>query len=138
MTSIDERYGSSGRSSSASSNSSANRAAIWVAALVLLLVVAIWVSQLIAGGAHTSTVSSDTVRVQVVSDSRVDYDFRVTAPPGTPLVCALEARDRLESVVGWNVVEVPPSVAPSQVVHAEIRTVGLTSTVIVKQCWTPQ
>jgi len=79
------------------------------------------------------------------TDSTVaEVDFQVTREPGNPVKCAVKALDSKFAVVGWKVVDVPPSAADGTADGG--RTVAQRVTVLTESesvsglvdgCWIP-
>ena len=80
-------------------------AAAGVAAVVIAWVV--WVGLL---GPSASLETKDVGYV-ATSDDAGEVRWQLTAPADTPVSCALKAVSEKHAVVGWLVVEVPPSIA---------------------------
>ncbi|KAA9152207.1 DUF4307 domain-containing protein [Microbacterium lushaniae] len=73
-----------------------------------------------------------------VADERtVTVVFQITAPPGAPVACALEAQDEEHGVVGWRIVEYPAADEHERAFTETIPTVALATTGLVNSCWVP-
>jgi hypothetical protein len=71
-----------------------------------------------------------------VADRRtVTVSFQFSAPPGVTIACALEAQDEDHGIVGWRIVQYPPSEARAQSFTETIPTVALATTGLVNSCW---
>jgi hypothetical protein len=73
-----------------------------------------------------------------------EVDFQVTREPGTAVQCAIKALDSKYAVVGWKVVDIPPTEANgtpdggrtvSQ--RVAVRTESLSVSGLVDSCWIP-
>jgi hypothetical protein len=125
---LDERYGRSRGS---------NRKGRWVfgsVAAAFLLVLTAWVvwGGLLAPGA--SIEATDTGHT-VVDDSVVNVDFTLTVDPNTPAKCAVQALDADFAVVGWRIIDVPPSSEHVRALSADVRTTQLAVSGLIYRCW---
>ncbi|QUY62144.1 DUF4307 domain-containing protein [Gulosibacter molinativorax] len=84
-----------------------------------------------------TTIESQTARFSPISDTEASIQARVSVQPGTPLACAFEAQNDMKAVVGYEVVELPPSAEPHQVVNLTLRTTQRADNVSVRECWIP-
>lgn len=110
---------------------------IWmVVGIFVIAVVAFWATTTV-GPVSSSAIRADTVRFSIVDSANVSFDYRITAPAGTEVTCAIEIRDEQQAVVGWDIVDVPPSEEPSQVLNVQVRTTKAGTTALVKECWLP-
>ncbi|GAA3761124.1 hypothetical protein GCM10022240_12090 [Microbacterium kribbense] len=71
----------------------------------------------------------------VVDARTVTVSFQTTAPAGSTIVCVLEADDEDHGVVGWKVIELPPSRAHTQAFTETIPTLAKATTGLVNTCW---
>lgn len=152
---LDDRYGRAPRSrrrardgwggddARPSAGSEGERARRWgwmrwgaVVAALTIVVVGFWALTQAQQGA-TSTLSTNVVNFRVPDDARIEADIAITVQPGTALACALEATNAQHLVVGWNVIDVPPSDANTTMLTTEVRTTQRAETVVVKSCWIP-
>jgi hypothetical protein len=107
--------------------------AIAAAAGVALVVIAwvVWVGLL---GPSASIETKDVGYVAVTEDTG-EVRWQLTAPSDTPVTCALKAVSEKHAVVGWLVVEVPPSTETTRVLRATLRTSEPTVSGSVYRCW---
>lgn len=132
MTSaLDERYGTS---------RSRRRSHWWggiVAGVLVVLVIAFWALTTYGPNA-TLSANYDVVNFAVADDgASVDVDYMVTVDPSTHVACAIEATSKQSAVVGWVVVDLPPTETATRGGTELISTVQEASTVVVKECWIP-
>ncbi|WP_461174307.1 DUF4307 domain-containing protein [Arthrobacter sp. Z1-9] len=73
-----------------------------------------------------------------------EVDFQVTREPGTSVQCAVKALDSKYAVVGWKVVDIPPSQADGTAdggrtvsQRVPVRTESLSVSGVVDSCWIP-
>lgn len=100
-----------------------------------LVVVVVGVIAWMTFGNPTNSVSADATSYTVVDKRVVDITFQLTAPPGSRVVCALEADDEQHGIVGWRIVEYPATPTHARTVTESIPTVGLATTGLVNTCW---
>ncbi|WP_110589443.1 DUF4307 domain-containing protein [Microbacterium suaedae] len=79
-------------------------------------------------------VDVDDLGYEVTSERAVEVSFRVTSASGTAVVCILEALDESFGVVGWEIVELPPSDSIAADHTRTIRTVDTATTGYVNSC----
>jgi hypothetical protein len=72
---------------------------------------------------------------QVHDDSSVTVRWNLTVDPGMPTSCALQALNSRFGVVGWKVIEVPPSDARTRTLTEDLRTTELAETGLIYRCW---
>lgn len=84
-----------------------------------------------------NSVDYDTTAYEVDPPHRVTVHFQVTARPGTPVACTVEALDTEHGVVGWRVVEYPAADATTQKFDVTVPTVAEATTGLASHCWIP-
>jgi len=82
-----------------------------------------------------NSVDADTTSFEVVDEHAVSLGFQITAPPGAPVACAIEAQDHEHGVVGWRIVELPASDLHARAFRERIPTTALATTGFVNSCW---
>ncbi|WP_127475798.1 DUF4307 domain-containing protein [Microbacterium sulfonylureivorans] len=82
-----------------------------------------------------NAVDADATGFEVIDGHSVALTFQVTAPPGRPIACAIEAQDEEHGVVGWRVVEIPASDSHSRAFREVIPTTAEATTGFVNSCW---
>lgn len=126
---LDERYG---RSPHAKKR---QRRLGWIAGGAFALVFCAWVvwAALDAVGPASLEVR-DTAHV-VVDERTVAVTFELSVATGTPSYCAVQALNDTFAVVGWKVVEIPPSGQRTRTFTETVRTTELASTGLIYRCW---
>ncbi|MET4638977.1 DUF4307 domain-containing protein [Mycetocola sp. 2940] len=76
----------------------------------------------------------DTAHV-VVDERTVTVTFELSVATGTPSYCAVQALNDTFAVVGWKVVEIPPSGQRTRTFTETVRTTELASTGLIYRCW---
>lgn len=90
---------------------------------------------LFSGWQAASTIEFRVLAYSVIDDRTVEVDFEVTAPPGSEVVCALEALSESHAQLGWKVHELPVSEQRTRRFTDTLVTTGPATTGIVKSCW---
>ena len=72
---------------------------------------------------------------EVVDDRTVTVEWRLTVPPGTPAKCAVQAMNGRYEVVGWKIVDVPPSDQRTRLLSEQLQTTGRAETGLIYRCW---
>jgi hypothetical protein len=128
MTDLDARYG---RTPGAHRR---RRVVAIVAAAAVAVVVTAWVAW--AGLlSPAATVEVSTTGYEHGHDSVIVH-YRLTTDAGTASTCAVEALDEGFGVVGWRVVDVPPSAQRSRLLSTEVRISQPATTGLICRCWT--
>lgn len=69
------------------------------------------------------------------TETDVTISWELTVPAGAASSCALQALNETFAVVGWKVVEVPPSDARTRQLEHTIRTSEPAVTGLIYRCW---
>lgn len=126
---LDQRYGRTPRRASRSR---------WWAVAVGAGFVAVLVAWLIWGGllGRPAQIESRDVGYVISDDGRqVDVRWRLTVEPGTTTRCALQALSDSFAIVGWRIVELPPSEQRTRELRETVRTVEEPDTGLIHSCW---
>ncbi len=102
-----------------------------------LAFVAVFSAWLVWGGllgAPAQFETEDTAHT-VVSDSVTEVTWRFTVQPGTAASCAVHALNSTFAIVGWVVVDVPPSSERSRLITQTVRTTEKAVTGLIYRCW---
>ena len=134
-TSLANRYGAKKRRLSPK----ATRAAIGLALAAGIGFLA-WVTT----SNSLSGVTFKDVGYSTTDATLAEVDFQVTREPGKPVKCAVKALDSKFAVVGWKVVDIPPSVADGTAdggrtvaQRVTLRTESESVSGVVDSCWIP-
>lgn len=91
-----------------------------------------------------SNVSFKDIGYVTADATLAEVDFQVTREPGTAVQCAIKALDSKFAVVGWKVVDIPPSEAEDTAdggrtvsQRVSVRTESLSVSGVVDSCWIP-
>lgn len=111
----------------------------WIAfasAAALLVLVAAWAVW--AGGANPSpALDLQNTGYQLLGADQVSVRYELTVDPGTAVQCAVQALDVHFEVVGWKVVDIPPSDKRTRAFVDTVRTVSPANTGLIYRCWLP-
>lgn len=91
-----------------------------------------------------SGVTFKDVGYSTTDSTLAEVDFQVTREPAKPVKCAVKALDSKFAVVGWKVVDVPPSAADGTpdggrtvAQRVTLRTESASVSGVVDSCWIP-
>lgn len=91
---------------------------------------------LLFGGWHsTSSIEFRDLSYDVVDARTVRVDFEVTAPPGSPVACAVEALSPSYATVGWKILELPVSEQRTRRFTETLVTSYEATTGALRSCW---
>ncbi|WP_336993044.1 DUF4307 domain-containing protein [Leucobacter sp. VD1] len=124
--SLEDRYGTGRRRS-------IDRRFAWIAAALLVLAGIGFL--LFSGWQSTNRVSWQDIGFTRDSDFALDVKFEVTAPPSTPVACAVEALNTSKATVGWKVVELPVTAEPTHTIVTRLITTNPATAASVRDCW---
>ena len=71
------------------------------------------------------------------TDTSITVQWEVSAPPGTAVECALQALNSSFGIVGWTIVEIPPSTDRTRAFAQTVRTSEPAVTGLPYRCWLP-
>jgi hypothetical protein len=106
---------------------------IAAAAGVLVVVVAwvVWAGLL----SPTASLESRDVGYVTRDDASVDIRFEVSTAPGTAVSCALQALNQEFAIVGWRIVDLPPSDLRTRSFDENVRVSEPAVTGLIYRCW---
>jgi hypothetical protein len=108
----------------------------WFAGTAALFVVVfgawLWWGGLASPGAQ---LEARDAGYEVIDDRNVTVEWRLTVEPGTAASCAVQALNDAYGVVGWKVVEVPPSETRTRLLSEQLRTTAPATTGLIYRCW---
>ncbi|WP_125100283.1 DUF4307 domain-containing protein [Leucobacter chromiireducens] len=123
---LDDRYGTGRRRSF-------DRRFAWGAVIVLLLAGVGYL--LFSGWQNTNQVSAQDIGYTAESELVLNAKFEVTAPPQTPVACAVEALNTSKATVGWKIVELPLTDQRTHTVTTRLVTTNPATAVTTRACW---
>ena len=101
---------------------------------VFAVVLVAWVVWASLDATGSSMQTRDVAHV-ITSDTSVDVTFELTTEPGSTTYCAVQALNERFAVVGWKVIEVPPSDSRTRTLTESLRTTELPNTGLIYRCW---
>jgi len=127
-TDLDARYGRTPK------GRGRDRRLLWIVASGFALVLVAWVVWAGLDGAAPQLEARDT-RHSIIDEHSVSVTFEVSMPTGSSASCAVEALNQNFTIVGWKVVDLPPSDRYTRSVTEIIRTSELSNTGLIYRCW---
>ena len=125
---LDDRYGRTPGSTRR------DRRLRWIAAGVFAVVLTAWVVWAGLDGVGPSIEARDT-RHQIIDDNSISVTFEVSLPTGTASSCAVQALNETFTVVGWKVIDLPPSERYTRSLTEIVHTTELSNTGLIYRCW---
>ncbi|MER3389658.1 MAG: DUF4307 domain-containing protein [Microcella sp.] len=127
---LDERYGRTVGSERRT------RRILIIGAIALAGVLTAWV---VWGGLSGTSATLETRELGYAdaTDMSITVQWEVSAPPGTPVQCALQALNSSFGIVGWRIVEIPPSEERTRAFAQTIQTSEPAVTGLPYRCWLP-
>ncbi|MCY7412258.1 MAG: DUF4307 domain-containing protein [Salinibacterium sp.] len=128
VTNLDERYGRSPRISRR------NRLVGIVTAAAFALVFGAW---LLWAGLLQSPAQLEVrdTGFLILDDRAISVRWEVSTNPGTEVMCAVQALNSSFGIVGWTILEIPPSDQRTRVLTDTLRTSELAVTGLIYRCW---
>ena len=126
--SIDSRYGRTPR------RRRRGRLVAVLAAIFVVVVVVAWVIWVGLFGPGASLENRD-LGYKLVGSDTVDVHSEVTVDAGRTVSCAVQALAEDFSIVGWKVIDLPPSDQRTRQFHTELRTTEPAVTGLIYRCW---
>lgn len=127
---LDERYG---RTADAEQRT---RRLMTIAGVIFAVVFTAWV---VWGGLSGTNAELETRELGYanVSETSIDVRWEVSVTPGTEVSCAIQALNESFGIVGWRIIDVPPSTERTRVLIETLRTAELPVTGLPYECWLP-
>ena len=127
-TAIEERYGRS------PARRRRTRIIAAVAGAGVLVVVVAWVVWAGLFGPDASLGTRD-LGYSLIGDDAVEVQYEVTTEAGSSVSCALQALNSTFAIVGWKIVELPPSEQGTRQFRETLRTSEPAVTGLIYRCW---
>lgn len=127
-TNLDSRYGR------IPTRSGRDRRNLFILALALIVSFGAW---LVWTGQDGSTPQIDASDVghRIIDANTASVTFSVSMPAGTRSSCAVEALNETFTIVGWKVIDLPPSKRFTRTITQIVRTTELGNTGLIYRCW---
>lgn len=127
-TALDERYG---RTPARRRRRTLLGVAAAAGMLATTIAWVVWVGLFEPG----ASIESRDLGFAIEDDGAVDVRFEVSAEPGADVSCALQALDERFTIVGWRVVDLPPSEQRTRVFTERVHTASDPVTGLIYRCW---
>jgi hypothetical protein len=85
--------------------------------------------------APSSEIEARDTRHEILDEHSVKVTFEVSMPPQTKSSCAVEALNEGFTIVGWKIVDLPPSDAYTRSFTEIVRTTELSNPGLIYRCW---
>ncbi len=128
VTDLEARYGRSPRSAKRVRGIAIAAAALFVAVFAAW----IWWGGLLEAPAQFE---ARDIAHDIISDTEVSITWQLTVQPGTSAKCALQALNKQYSIVGWRIVDVPPSDEHTRRITETVRTAEPAVNGLIYRCW---
>jgi hypothetical protein len=125
---LDDRYGRTPRTRLR------DRRGKWIVAGAFALILTAWVVWAGLDGAAPTIEARDT-RHQIIDDNSISVTFEVSLPTDTASSCAVQALNETFTVVGWKIVDLPPSTDYTRSFTEVLHTTELSNTGLIYRCW---
>jgi len=111
------------------------RARVWVisAGIAFVAVFGAWVVWAGLDGTTADIEVRDTG--YLLSDGAATVRFEVSMTPGTAATCAIQALDESFEIIGWKLVDIPPSTERTRAFVETVRTLIRPNTGLIYRCW---
>jgi hypothetical protein len=109
----------------------------WVVAASALAFVIVFAAWLLWGGllAPPAQYEARDVAHQAIGDTAMSVTWQFTSEPDTPARCAVQALNSTFGIVGWKIVDIPPSPERIREFTEVVRTTELAVTGLIYRCW---
>lgn len=124
--SLEDRYGT-GRQGRLDKRFAWGAAGVLVAAGVGFLLFSGWHQQ--------SNLEVQDIGYSEPNEYSLDVKFNVSAPPDTPVACAVEALNTSKATVGWKVVEIPPTDDRDHTITTNVVITNPATAATARECW---
>ena len=111
-----------------------DRRMLWGLGGFFVLVLGAWVLWTGLDGASTQIEARD-IGHTIIDEHSVSVTFEVSLPVNRTASCAVQALNESYSVVGWKIVDLPPSTLYNRSFTEILRTTDLSNTGLIYQCW---
>jgi hypothetical protein len=83
----------------------------------------------------TADIDYDDIGNSAVSANQIEVKWQLSVDPGKSTSCAVQALDANFGIVGWKIVDLPPSSDRSRTFSAIVRTAQPAVSGLIYQCW---
>jgi hypothetical protein len=125
---LDARYGRGPR------RRKRDRLLLWIGAAVFVVVFGAWVIWAGLDGTKPQIGTQD-IGYTINDEHSISVRFQVSVPVGTATSCAVQALNESFTVVGWKILDLPPSTDYTRSFTELVRTSELSNTGLIYRCW---
>ncbi|WP_161498871.1 DUF4307 domain-containing protein [Cryobacterium aureum] len=111
-----------------------DRRILWALGGIFVVVLGAWVLWTGLDGASTQIEARD-IGHTIIDEHTVSVTFEVSLPVNRTASCAVQALNESYSVVGWKIVDLPPSTLYNRSFTEILRTTDLSNTGLIYECW---
>ncbi|SEN10516.1 DUF4307 domain-containing protein [Cryobacterium sp. TMT1-3] len=111
-----------------------DRRILWGLGSIFVLVLGAWVLWTGLDGASTQIEARD-IGHTIIDEHTVSVTFEVALPVNRTASCAVQALNESYSVVGWKIIDLPPSTLYNRSFTELLRTTDLSNTGLIYECW---
>lgn len=111
-----------------------DRRILWGLGGIFVVVLGAWVVWTGLDGASTQ-IEARNIAHTIVDEHTVSVTFEVSLPVNRTASCAVQALNESYSVVGWKIVDLPPSTLYNRSFTETLRTTDLSNTGLIYRCW---
>ena len=111
-----------------------DRRILWGLGGIFVLVLGAWVLWTGLDGASTQ-IEARNIGHTIIDEHSVSVTFEVALPVNRTASCAVQALNESYSVVGWKIIDLPPSERYNRSFTEVLRTTDLSNTGLIYQCW---
>ncbi|WP_051973127.1 DUF4307 domain-containing protein [Cryobacterium sp. MLB-32] len=111
-----------------------DRRLLWALGGIFAIVLTAWVVWTGLDGASEKVEARDT-RHTIIDEHSVSVTFEVSMPVNSPASCAVQALNESFTVVGWKVIDLPPSDLYTRSFTEVVNTTELSNTGLIYKCW---
>ncbi|MFP7761037.1 DUF4307 domain-containing protein [Marisediminicola sp. LYQ134] len=108
----------------------------WSAAIAFVAVLVAWVWWGGLSGTTSQLQTFDTGH-SVIDETAVSVTWQLTVTPGEAVSCALQAQNEAHGIVGFKIVDLPPSELRTRSITEVVATTELPVTGLIYSCWLP-
>ena len=105
------------------------------AAIAFAVVLVAWVVWAGLDGQKPTVQATDTGHRLLNDERAVEVSWTLSVPPGNATACVVQAYDEDFTVVGWRVVEIPPSDRHLRTFTERVRVAREANTGLISTCW---
>jgi hypothetical protein len=111
-----------------------SRRARWGAIVVAAAVVLAGGVWFVVGSLGAALETND-IGHKVNDQYSVTVNFELSVPPGSATSCALQAQNEQHGIIGWKIVDIPPSDRFTRSFTQTVRTAERAFTGLIYRCW---